>query len=376
MRRLTLHVIGGARPNFMKVAPLVHALDAAGEATARDGVDLRTLVVHTGQHYDTNMSEVFFRDLGLRDPDRHLGVGSGTHSVQTAKVMMAYEEVALQDRPDLVVVVGDVNSTLACSLTASKLGHRVAHVEAGLRSFDMSMPEEINRKLTDAISDLLFVTEESGLRNLRMEGIAEEKVFLVGNVMIDTMMKQLARIENGSFAPAAALRPFYDRGEKYAVLTLHRPSNVDSPKTFSAIWGAIREVAHRIPILFPVHPRTMSRIRELGLDGAGVTLVEPVGYLDMLYAVRGSAMVITDSGGLQEETTALGIPCITVRENTERPSTVEMGTNLLAGKDPSSIIAAAGEILAGRWKKGIVPPLWDGHAAERIADVILRAILR
>jgi UDP-N-acetylglucosamine 2-epimerase (non-hydrolysing) len=367
-------LVAGARPNFMKVAPLFHALSARKESVRRDGIDLGISIVHTGQHYDPNMSEIFFRDLGLPAPARHLEVGSGSHADQTAKIMMAFEKVLLGDRPDLVVVVGDVNSTLACSLTAKKLGIRVAHVEAGLRSFDPGMPEEINRKLTDAISDLLFVTEESGTRNLRNEGVPEERVFLVGNVMIDTLKRNLSRIEDGAFAPSRPVAALCSG--RYGVLTLHRPSNVDTREALTPLWEALRKLARRIPILFPVHPRTRARIESFGLPRDGIAMVDPVGYLDMLYAVKGAAIVLTDSGGLQEETTALGVPCVTLRENTERPVTVEQGTNYLVGTDPAAVLAASDEILSGRGKKGTVPALWDGNAAERIAEILLRELSR
>ncbi len=365
-------LVAGARPNFMKLAPLYHALSTRRASAKEAGIDLRVAIVHTGQHYDPNMSDVFFRDLGIPPPDRHLDVGSASHAEQTARIMIAFEAVLLSDRPDLVVVVGDVNSTIACALTARKLGIRVAHVEAGLRSFDMTMPEEINRKLTDAISDLLFVTEESGVANLRKEGIAPEKVFLVGNVMIDTLRANLDRIAADDFRPLEAVRAFREGKRAYGLLTLHRPSNVDRRETLAPIWEVLREIAREVPILFPVHPRTRAKIESFGLNGGGITLVEPVGYLDMLYAVRGAAIVLTDSGGLQEETTALGIPCVTIRENTERPVTVERGTNYLAGTRPEGIRSAAREILSGEGKRGQVPPLWDGCAASRIADIILR----
>ena len=372
MKQLSIALVAGARPNFMKVAPLFHALSGRKESARKAGIDLRVSIVHTGQHYDPNMSDIFFRELGMPAPDRHLDVGSGSHAEQTAKIMVAFEKVLLADRPDLVVVVGDVNSTVACSLTAKKLGIRVAHVEAGLRSFDTGMPEEINRKLTDAISDLLFVTEESGARNLRNEGVPKERVFLVGNVMIDTLRRNLSRIEDGNFAPSPPVAAFFNGKKRYGVLTLHRPSNVDTREALSPVWGALSEVARQLPILFPVHPRTRARIESFGLSGNGIAMIDPVGYLDMLYAVKGAAIVLTDSGGLQEETTALGVHCVTIRENTERPVTVEQGTNYLVGTDPAAILAASAEILSGRGKKGSVPPLWDGHAAERIADILLR----
>jgi UDP-N-acetylglucosamine 2-epimerase (non-hydrolysing) len=356
----------------MKVAPVYHALAARVAGARARGVELRVSIVHTGQHYDENMSDVFFKDLGIPRPGRHLEVGSGSHADQTAKIMVAFEKVLLEDRPDLVVVVGDVNSTIACALTARKLDVKVAHVEAGLRSFDMGMPEEINRKLTDAISDFLFVTEESGVRNLRSEGVSGDKIFLVGNVMIDTLLRNRARIESVEFAPTSTVKGFCGTGKRYAVLTLHRPSNVDSREAFAPIWGAINDIARWTPIFFPVHPRTRAKIAEFGLDATGVTMVDPVGYLDMLYAVKGAAMVLTDSGGLQEETTVLGVPCVTIRENTERPVTVEIGTNYLAGTKREEIISVAREILSGNAKKGSVPPLWDGAAAERIADILLQ----
>ncbi len=371
MRKFAIAIVAGARPNFMKIAPVVRALADRKAAAAASGIDLRVSIVHTGQHYDENMSEVFFRDLSIPKPDRHLEVGSGTHAQQTARIMVAFEKVLQEDRPDWVVVVGDVNSTIACALTAGKMGVKVAHVEAGLRSFDMTMPEEINRKLTDAICDLLFVTEESGVRNLLAEGVPRERIHSVGNVMIDNLMFNLARLDRGGFDPPAYLKDFCAGGKRYAVLTLHRPSNVDRRETLAPIWGAISKVAGRVPILFPVHPRTRAKIDEFSLDGTGITMVDPIGYLEMLYAVRSAGLVLTDSGGLQEETTVLGVPCITIRENTERPVTVEMGTNYLAGIRPETILSVAEEILSGQAKKGIVPPLWDGKAAGRIADLFL-----
>ena len=370
-----IHIIAGARPNFMKISPLVEALRSRAKDEGDEaGPGVR--IIHTGQHYDPNMSDVFFNELGIPRPDYYLEVGSGSQAEQTARTMVAYEKVLLQDRPDLIIVVGDVNSTLACSLTGKKMGITVAHVEAGLRSFDMTMPEEINRKLTDAISDLLFVTEDAGIRNLRHEGIPPEKIHFAGNVMIDTLRKNLLKLGNGNFSPAGSLKSFLHGKGRYAVLTLHRPSNVDRKEDLCRVWSAIRSIAAEVPILFPVHPRTKNRIEEHLLDVANIGLVPPLGYLDMLYAVKGATMVLTDSGGLQEETTALGIPCVTIRENTERPSTVDIGTNYLAGTDPVSILAAAREILSGHPKKGTIPQHWDGHAAERIADIILREMKR
>jgi len=372
LKRFSIAVVAGARPNFMKIAPIVRALRERAGIARESGIDLRVSIVHTGQHYDENMSEVFFRELEIAEPDRHLDVGSGSHAEQTARIMVAFEKYILEKRPDWVVVVGDVNSTIGCALPAKKLGAKVAHVEAGLRSFDMSMPEEINRKLTDAISDLYFVTEESGERNLQAEGVAPEKVFVVGNVMIDTLLRNREKVEGPGFVPSPAVKAFCEASPRYGVLTLHRPSNVDHRETLVPIWGVLSEIARRVPLLFPIHPRTRGKIREFGLSENGISLIDPVGSLDMLYAMKGAVVVLTDSGGLQEETTVLGIPCVTIRENTERPVTVTMGTNYLAGTDPAMILSVANEILSGRGKKGTVPPLWDGHAAGRIADILLR----
>lgn len=374
-KTIKVSVVAGARPNFMKIAPIYHSLSGRIAEAASRGIELSVQIVHTGQHYDSTMSDVFFTDLGIPAPDRHLEVGSGTHAEQTARVMTAFEKVVLEDRPDLVVVVGDVNSTIACALTSKKLGVPVAHVEAGLRSFDMGMPEEINRKLTDAISDFLFVTEESGIRNLRNEGVPQERIFMVGNVMIDTLLRNLARIENGSVTPSTAVRTHCPVGKRYAVLTLHRPSNVDDRESMIPLWDAIRRVAREIPIIFPVHPRTRSRIAEYALDAGGISLIEPIGYIDMLYAVKGAVLVLTDSGGLQEETTVLGVPCITIRENTERPVTVEIGTNYLVGTNPDAIVSTSLLVLSGKSKRGAIPPLWDGKAAERISDIILNRFI-
>lgn len=368
----SIFIVAGARPNFMKVAPIFHALNARRASILSIGVDVQLSIIHTGQHYDENMSEIFFRELNIPKPDRHLGVGSGSHAEQTAKIMVSFEKVILESMPDKVIVVGDVNSTVACSLTAKKLGISVAHIEAGLRSFDMGMPEEINRKLTDAISDDLFVTEESGLKNLHAEGISEEKIHFVGNVMIDTLKRNLAKIESGEFTPSNEIRSFCEKEKRYAVLTLHRPSNVDTIDSIKPIWTAISELARKIPVFFPVHPRTRSRIAAYDFPNEkGISMVDPLGYLDMLCVVKNATVVLTDSGGLQEETTSLGIPCITIRNTTERPVTVEIGTNYLTGTKTEKILATAGEILSGNGKRGAIPPLWDGHASERIAEILL-----
>jgi UDP-N-acetylglucosamine 2-epimerase (non-hydrolysing) len=352
-------LVAGARPNFMKIGPIHRAF-----SLRRDGhapADL--LLVHTGQHYSRNMSDDFFRDLGIPEPDINLEVGSGSHAEQTARIMMAFEPVCLEHRPDWVIVVGDVNSTIACALTARKLGIRVAHVEAGLRSRDMSMPEEINRLCTDAISDLLFTTDTNADENLRNEGIAEEKIHFVGNTMIDTLCQQIGR------ARELPLPDGLSAGE-YAVLTLHRPANVDSPERLASIMGVINAIAERIPVVFPVHPRTAPKLHDIGLH-PHVRTVEPMSYLPFLGLVARSRMVLTDSGGIQEETTVLGIPCLTMRPNTERPITCEIGTNVLVGTDPQRILHEANSILDGNTRPGTIPEKWDGHAAERIVDVLL-----
>jgi UDP-N-acetylglucosamine 2-epimerase (non-hydrolysing) len=354
----------GARPNFMKVAPIVAAMKSRAEK-------FQPLVVHTGQHYDAEMSDSFFRDLHLPQPDEHLGVGSASHAVQTAAVMERFEPVVLREKPDWVLVVGDVNSTIACALVCVKLGMKVAHVEAGLRSRDRTMPEEINRLLTDQIADLLFTPSPDADANLRAEGIPEERIRFVGNVMIDSLRQNLEH------ARRSAIREHLGVERRdYAVMTLHRPSNVDSPETFAGILSALETITGKLPVIFPVHPRTRKTIAELGLSERvdamkNLRVIEPLGYLDFLHLYSGSRLVLTDSGGIQEETTALGIPCLTLRENTERPITVEMGTNIVVGTDPAKIVNAASAALNGAAKKiAQQPPLWDGHTSERILDVL------
>ena len=355
-------LVAGARPNFMKIAPLCRALDEAG------GFD--RVLVHTGQHYDEAMSRVFFGELEIPRPDVDLGVGSGTHARQTADVMVRFEPVVLEHRPHVVVVVGDVNSTLACSLTAAKLHVPVAHVEAGLRSFDPEMPEEINRRVTDTISDLLFVSEPSGVANLLREGVAADRVHHVGNVMIDTLLRHRERARQ-----RGGVDRFGVAAGGYALLTLHRPSNVDDPEVLRRILDALEVVADRIPVVFPVHPRTQAALERSGLDArvaslAGVRRLEPLGYLDFLALMSDSMVVLTDSGGIQEETTVLGVPCLTLRENTERPATIDEGTNTLVGSDPGRIVSAFEAITKGEGKRGRTPALWDGQAARRIAGVL------
>jgi UDP-N-acetylglucosamine 2-epimerase (non-hydrolysing) len=353
----------GARPNFMKVAPIV-------EAMKRREREFAPLVVHTGQHYDAAMSDAFFSDLDLPEPDVYLGVGSASHAAQTAAVMKQFEPVVLQEKPDWVLVVGDVNSTLACALVCVKLGVKVAHVEAGLRSRDRSMPEEINRLLTDQIADLLFTPSADANENLLAEGIPDGRIRLVGNVMIDSLYKHLERSRQSKIKDALGLND-----EPYGVLTLHRPSNVDDPLTFGRILDALEKISEQLPIVFPVHPRTRKTIAELGFGGRvekieGLRLVDPLGYIDFLNLYSGAQLVLTDSGGIQEETSVLGIPCITLRENTERPITVTMGTNTLAGTDTNRIIAAAFAALKRKAKPNVNIPLWDGHTAERILDAL------
>jgi UDP-N-acetylglucosamine 2-epimerase (non-hydrolysing) len=363
---LKILLIAGARPNFMKVAPVFAEMK-------RRPSDFAPMIVHTGQHYDAAMSDAFFDDLGMPKPDIHLGVGSGSHAVQTAKIMTEFEPVVLNEKPDWVVVVGDVNSTIACSLVCAKLGIKVAHVEAGLRSGDRSMPEEVNRILTDSISDLLFTTSQDADENLKHSGIPAEKIRFVGNVMIDSLLDHLKLAERSSIRGELGIK-----GNDYAVLTLHRPSNVDERKTFEAILDALVEISQRLPIIFPVHPRTRSRIDEFGFGdkvaNSGIRLIDPLGYLDFMRLYSGARLVLTDSGGLQEETTVLGIPCLTLRNNTERPITIQMGTNILVGTDPEKIKTTAFESLERQPSQAgaKIPPLWDGKTAGRICDELLK----
>ena len=363
----TLHLVAGARPNFMKIAPIVRALDAR-----REDFDYR--IVHTGQHYDREMSDVFFEELGIPRPDHHLEAGGGSHAEQTAKIMVAYEKICQAERPDCTLVVGDVNSTLACSIVAKKLHVPVAHVEAGLRSGDMRMPEEINRLVTDSISDWFFVTEPAGRENLLREGKPPGSVFFVGHVMVDNLFYQrdkLAQADRSGFESEALKQ----RLPRYGAVTLHRPSNVDDRDALAGIAGALREISGRLPLVFPVHPRTRGNLEKFGLDlGPNVILTKPLSYMDFLNLWKDASLIMTDSGGLQEETTALGVPCLTLRENTERPVTVDEGTNTMVGCDPSKIIQAAAEVLAGKGKAGRQPQFWDGRAAERIVAELGRQL--
>jgi len=354
--------VAGARPNFMKIAPLMEAF------RAQDSIE--PMLVHTGQHYDEKMSDLFFRQLGIPEPDVNLGIGSGSHAVQVAEVMKAFEQVVLDEKPDVVLVVGDVNSTIACGMVAVKLGVTLVHVEAGLRSFDRGMPEEINRLLTDAISDMLFVTEKSGRENLLNEGVCEERIFMVGNVMIDTLLKNKAKSDESTILADLGLE-----AGGYAAMTLHRPSNVDNAEVLARLLDAIDVVQADMPVVFPIHPRTRNNLASLGLAGrvegmSDLRLLDPIGYLDFLKLTSSARLVLTDSGGIQEETTILKVPCITLRENTERPITAEVGSNIIAGTQSADIIAAYRTVMDGSARTPGIPDLWDGLAAQRIAAIM------
>jgi UDP-N-acetylglucosamine 2-epimerase (non-hydrolysing) len=378
-------IVAGARPNFMKLAPLAKEM--------RMRPDFELIIVHTGQHYDKELSKIFFTELDIPEPDINLDVGSGTHAQQTAEIMKRFEPILLEEKPDFIMVVGDVNSTIACALTASKLGVKIIHVEAGLRSFDRSMPEEINRVLTDTLSDILFTTERSAEENLLREGIPKEKIFFVGNVMIDTLLKNVEKAKKSYTLKRLGLNEdtSHNRASllekpniiSYAVLTLHRPNNVDRKEPLIDIFGALSVIAKELPIVFPVHPRTKKNIHRFGLDhyffassaggkvtGPGIFLIEPLGYLDFLHLMANSRLVLTDSGGMQEETTVLGIPCVTLRENTERPITVTQGTNKVVGSNREKIIKESLKALNGTAKTKRIPRLWDGRAAERIVKIL------
>lgn len=366
---MKIFLIAGARPNFMKIAPIIRALGGRQTGESAGHVDWK--LIHTGQHYDAEMSQVFFDELEIPVPDYHLNAGSGTHAEQTAKIMVEFEKVCGEERPDVVVVVGDVNSTLACSITAKKMGIKVAHVEAGLRSGDWAMPEEINRVVTDSISDYLFVTEKSGRDNLLKEGKSPENIYFVGQVMVDNLLYMKRKLEDETMK-SSEVTALKESLSGYAFLTLHRPSNVDDPKTFRGIVDALNEISKDLPILFPVHPRTRNQINLHGFRFSdSVFLLSPLGYKESLYLWKDALLVLTDSGGLQEETTALGIPCFTIRENTERPITIEEGTNTLVGITLEGILSAYRNFRNGQVKKGRVPQLWDGHSSERILDILM-----
>lgn len=367
MTKPRLLLVAGARPNFMKIAPIVRALQSDGR--------LAFDIVHTGQHYDREMSDVFFEELGIPKPDFHLEAGGGSHSEQTAKIMTAFEKTCLQKRPDCVLVVGDVNSTLACSIVAKKMHIPVAHVEAGLRSGDTRMPEEINRLVTDSISDWFFATEPAGVENLLREGKEPGAVFFVGHVMVDNLFYQRDQLACREKSAMESTRIKESLASGYGIVTMHRPSNVDHPDCLRGILEALGTLSERLPLVFPVHPRTRGNIERFGIRvSERICLTRPLPYMEFLNLWSDARMVLTDSGGLQEETTALGIPCITMRENTERPVTVSEGTNQVVGTDPDRIIEAAEAVLDGRWKTGRRPELWDGHAAERIVDQLGRLL--
>jgi len=381
MKKIIL--VAGARPNFMKIAPVVRAIKNYNKSSVTKRINYQ--LVHTGQHYDVEMSESFFKDLDLPAPDIHLNVGSGTHAEQTGKIMIEFEKVCLREKPDLVVVVGDVNSTVACALTAAKLSIPVAHIEAGLRSFDRTMPEEINRVLTDQISDYLFTTCDDANENLMHEGIPKNKIFFVGNVMIDTLVAHVKLAKKSRILEKLRLRE-NGRLKKYAVLTLHRPSNVDNQLVLGGILRALNKVSERIPIIFPAHPRTVSRIKNFKLNDmlffldnpplddfpGKIMLTPPLGYLDFLCLMSNATLVLTDSGGIQEESTILGVPCLTLRNNTERPITVREGTNIVVGNTPNKIVKTAFHILKNGIRQKKIPKYWDGKAAERIVKILTK----
>ena len=356
----------GARPNFMKIAPIIRVF--------KDSDEIESLLIHTGQHYDEKMSDLFFHQLGIPEPDINLEVGSSSHAVQTAEIMKAIEPVLIEHKPDAVLVVGDVNSTIACGLVAVKLGIKLIHVEAGLRSFDRTMPEEINRILTDSISDLLFCTEQSGVDNLIKEGIPKEKIFLVGNVMIDTLLANKEKADRSNILEKLSLN-----GNGFAALTLHRPSNVDKPEVFISILDALEIIQKDMPVIFPIHPRTLRNIKSFKLENRleqlpNLRLIEPLGYLDFLKIMSRASVVITDSGGIQEETTILKVPCLTLRNNTERPVTVASGSNNIVGTNTEKIIKAYRQLMKSLANEYIVPPLWDGRAAQRILEILQKKL--
>ncbi|MFB3926307.1 MAG: non-hydrolyzing UDP-N-acetylglucosamine 2-epimerase [Syntrophales bacterium] len=371
-RKIKIISIVGARPNFMKISPIVDEIRRLNE-TGGDP-EIHSVIVHTGQHYDREMSALFFDQLSIPEPDYNLGVGSMSHARQTAEIMMRIEPVFIQEKPDYVMVVGDVNSTIAAALVAKKMGIRVIHVEAGLRSFDMTMPEEINRMLTDAISDILFITERSAEKNLLREGVSPEKIHFVGNVMIDTLLKHREKAEGSNILRRLGLVETSGRegGAMYAVLTLHRPATVDDPRKLRQVLDAVSDLSQRMDIVFPVHPRTAERIESMGLRlGGRIILTGPLGYLDFIKAVSRAAMVLTDSGGIQEETTVMGVPCLTLRENTERPVTITEGTNRLVGLSRERIREEAMKIIEQGIPAGRIPERWDGMAAVRIIEIIM-----
>lgn len=365
---MKITIVAGARPNFMKIAPLIHAIEKKSSITPAMKV-INYRLVHTGQHYDPKLSATFFKELGIPEPDVNLEVGSGTQAEQTAGIMLGFEKELIAHPTDLVVVVGDVTSTMACSITAKKLNTRVAHIEAGIRSFDLSMPEEINRMVTDSITDMFFTTSHFANENLKKAGVPEDRIFFVGNVMIDTLMVNRHRFTKPGLWDEIGLQ---DKG--YLVITLHRPNNVDDPENLHRLLSAISGSAGAKKVIFPVHPRTRKVIDSFGSSVAGgIYLAEPMGYLEFNYLVERAFAVVTDSGGITEETTVMGVPCMTLRNSTERPETCTVGTNELLGTDPAAIKPAMQRLFEGKWKRGGVPEMWDGRASERIVDVLLKS---
>ena len=365
MKTVLVDIIAGARPNFMKIAPIIHAI----EARKAQGGPVRFRLVHTGQHYDEKMSGDFFRQLGIPAPDVNLEVGSGTAAEQTAGIMIGYEKLLTERKPDLCLVVGDVTSTMACAIAAQKLWVKVAHVEAGIRSGDWSMPEEINRLVTDSITNMFFTTSEVANETLRRSGVPESAIHFVGNTMIDTLLSNMDRLRPPPFWAEHGLE-----AGKYFVMTLHRPANVDSGNTFQSMLDAISVGTRGEKVVFPVHPRTAKTIRDGAKVPANILLVDPQPYLEFNYMVKHAKAVITDSGGITEETTVMGVPCMTLRSSTERPETVTLGTNELLGIDPAALGPALNRLFAGEWKHGSVPPLWDGHTSERIVEILERVL--
>ncbi|MBR6446472.1 MAG: UDP-N-acetylglucosamine 2-epimerase (non-hydrolyzing) [Prevotella sp.] len=359
MKKIT--IIAGARPNFMKIAPIIHAIKKVQPAR----VDLSYRLVHTGQHYDRKMSETFFEELNIPHPDVNLGCGGGTQAEQTAAIMIAFEKELAENPCDMILVVGDVTSTMACSIVAKKMNTKVAHVEAGIRSWDLTMPEEINRMVTDCLADYFFTTSEIANQNLRNLGISDDRTFFVGNVMIDTLMANMSRFKKPVEFDTLGLEQ-----SKYFVLTMHRPANVDEAEKLKKMMNEIINNVHGLPIVFPIHPRTAKIFKDLGVEAENLKIIEPQGYLEFNYLVKHSLAVITDSGGITEETTVMHIPCLTLRDNTERPETCEIGTNMLVGTNPDNIRPALDKLFAGEWPYGDIPEKWDGHAAERIVEII------